>query len=117
MTTAYAERPPTGQPPLFGSHLQLVWSAAPAQGQEARKIRENVREMNEATVSRGHSIEATKISTAVRDLAESVEALQAMLHGQSEPTHVRVPLKPAFTVQATYTFIGKLKPRHFALDE
>lgn len=28
-----------------------------------------------------------------------------------------VPIKPAFTVQATYKFIGKLKPRQFPLDE
>ena len=117
MTTAYAERLPIEQRPYMpGSHIQLVWSA-PAQGQEAQKMRENVREMSATTVARGYSVEATKLSAAVRDLAESIEALQAMLQGRGELTHIRVPLKPAFTVQATYTFIGKLKPRHFALEE
>jgi len=28
-----------------------------------------------------------------------------------------IAVKPAFTVQATYKFIGKLKPRQFPLDE
>ncbi len=114
MTTAYAQLPAQEERQYApGPHLRLVFSA-PAQGQEARRMRENVREMSVATGARGYSVEATKLSAAVRDLAE---ALQAMMQSQSELTHNRVPLKPVFTVQATYTFIGKLKPRHFPLED
>ena len=34
-----------------------------------------------------------------------------------EDNYVSIPLKPAFTVQATYKFIGKMKPRQLPLDE
>lgn len=114
MTTAYAQPPAqTRRQSVPESHLRLV-SSSPAQGQEAHRMREKVREMSAATGARGYSVEATKLSAAVLDLAESIET---MLQGHSELTHNRVPLKPAFTVQATYTFIGKLKPRHFVFEE
>ena len=117
MTTAYAQRTPQ-QPNLYAPDpgLRLVWSA-PAQGQEARKMRENVRAIGLGTMSRGHSAESVKLNAAVRDLAESIEALQAMLQSRAEPSYNHIPIKTAFSVQATFKFIGKLKPRQFPLDE
>jgi hypothetical protein len=115
MTTAYAQRPAQEQSQFMaGSYLRLV-SSAPAQGQEARKMRENVRAISLGTVARGHSAESAKLNAAVRDLAESIEALQE--HSMDDGSYNHVPLKRAFTVQATYKFIGKLKPRQFPLDE
>ena len=117
MTTAYAQRP-AQEPRQYvpGPHLRLI-SSAPAQGQEARKMRENVRAISLGTVARGHSAESAKLNSAVRDLAESVEALQSLIQIRVEGSYNHVPLKPAFTVQATYKFIGKLKPRQFPVDE
>ena len=80
-------------------------------------MRENVRAIGLRTMARGHSAESTKLNEAVRGLAQSIEALQAMLQGSAEPSYNHIPVKPAFTVQATYKFIGKLKPRQFPLDE
>lgn len=117
MTTAYAQRP-AQEPPQYvpGSHLRLV-SSAPAQGQEARKMRENVRAISVRTVARGHSAESAKLNDVVRDLAESIEALPAVMQNWDEGSYKHVPLKPVFTVQATYKRTGKLKPRQFPLDE
>ena len=116
MTTAYAQRTPQQPNPYALGSLALVRSA-PAQGQEARKMRENVRAIGLGTMSRGHSAESVKLNAAVRDLAESIEALQAMLQSRAEPSYNHIPVKPAFSVQATYKFIGKLKPRQFPLDD
>ena len=116
MTTAYAERPTQQPPPYAPGRLALVWSA-PAQGQEARKMRENVRAIGLGTMARGHSAESAKLNAAVRELAESVEALQAMLQSGVEPSYNHIPVKPAFSVQATYKFIGKLKPRQFPFED
>ena len=80
-------------------------------------MRENVHAISLGTMTRGHSVEATKLNAAVRELAESIEALQAMLQSKDELSYNHIPVKPAFTVQATYKFIGKLKPRQFPLDE
>jgi hypothetical protein len=117
MTTAYAQRQPQERRQYVpGPHLRPV-SSAPAQGQEARKMRENVRAMSVATVARGHSVESTKLTDAVRELAESIEALHAMMQNRDDGSYKHVPLRPAFTVQATYKHIGKLKPRQFTFDE
>lgn len=117
MTTAYAQSPPQAQRQYVPeAHLRLA-PYAPAQGHEARKMRENVRAISLGTVARGHSAESTKLNAAVRDLAESIEALHAMLHSREELSYNHVPAKPTFSVQATYKFIGKLKPRQFPLDE
>jgi hypothetical protein len=117
MTTAYTQRI-TQQPNLYAPDpgLRLAWSAS-AQGQEARKMRENVRAIGLGIMSRGHSVESLKLNAAVRDLAESIEALQAMLPSGVEASYNHIPTKQAFSVQATYKFIGKLKPRQFPLDE
>ena len=117
MTTAYAQRPPQERRQYVpGSRPRLV-SSAPAQGQEARKMRENVRAISLGTAARGHSAESAKLNSAVRDLAESIEALQALMQNRDEGSYTHVPLKRAFTVQATYKLIGKLKPRQLPLDE
>ena len=116
MTTAYAQRTPQQPNQYASSSPRLVWSA-PAQGQEARKMRENVRAIGLGTMARGHSVESAKLNDAVRGLAESIEALQAMLQSGGEPSYSHIPVKPAFSVQATYKFIGKLKPRQFPLDD
>lgn len=117
MTTAYAQRAPLAARSYEpGPNLRLVPSA-PAQGQEARKVRENVHTISSATVARGYSIESVKLTAAVRELVESIEALQDVFDGRVELSHHRVPLRPAFTVQATYKFTGKLKPRRFVIDE
>lgn len=117
MTTAYAQRPAQeARQYVPGSQLRLV-SSAPAQGQEARKMRENVRAISLGTVARGHSAESAKLNSAVRELAESIEALQSLMQNRDDGSYNHVPLKPAFTVQATYKFIGKLKPRQFPLDD
>jgi hypothetical protein len=80
-------------------------------------MRENVLAISLGTAARGHSVESAKLNAAVRDLAESVEALQALMQDMDEGSYTHVPLKPAFTVQATYKLIGKLKPRQFPFDE
>ena len=80
-------------------------------------MRENVRAIGLGSMYRGHSIESVKLNAAVRDLAESIEALQAMMQSGVEQSYNHVPATRAFAVQATYKFIGKLKPRQFPLDE
>jgi hypothetical protein len=117
MTTAYAQRSPQEQRQFVPrSNLRLI-SSAPAQGPEATKMRENVRVIGLGTLARGQSVESTRLKEAVRDLAESIEALNALLHNGDEASYSRVPAKPTFSVQVTYKFIGKLKPRQFPLDE
>lgn len=80
-------------------------------------MRENVRAIGLGTMSRGHSVESAKLNAAVRELAESIEALQAMMQTGIEPSYNHVPSKSVFSVRATYKFTGKLKPRQFPLDE
>lgn len=118
MTAAYAMRAPEEQSQYMrGSRLWLV-SSAPAQGQEARKLRENVLAISASTATRGHSVESARLSAAVRDLAECIEALQVLVHSPDDVgSYTHVPLKPAFTVRATYKLSGKLKPRQVPIDE
>lgn len=118
MTTSYAQHvlPDTRQMASSLPHLRLLVSA-PAQGQEARQVRDNVRAISLNTAARGHSAESAKLNATVRELAESIEALTAMLQNTDDIAYRHVPSKPAFTVQATYRRIGKLKPRHFSLAE
>lgn len=116
MTTAYAYASQDAQRWIPAAYLQLD-ASAPAQGREAKKMRENVRAIS-LVATRGHSAEAVKLSAAVRGIAKSIEAPRAMPRGSSdELSYNHIPLKPAFSVQATYKFIGKLKPRQFPLDE
>lgn len=117
MTTAYAQQlPQERHRDVLGPRTRLA-SSAPAQGQEARKMRENVRAISLGTAARGHSAESEKLNAAIRDLAESIDALQALMQNTDDGSYTHVPLKPALTVQVTYKLIGKLKPRRFPLDE
>jgi hypothetical protein len=117
MTTAYAQRPSQERRQYVQESRPRLVSSAPAQGQEARKMRENVRAISLGTATRGHSAESAKLNATIRDLAESIEALQALMQNRDDGPYTHVPLKHAFTVQATYKLIGKLKPRQFPLDE
>jgi len=122
MTTAYTERAPQVQALPAGGHLKLVHSStAPAQGKEAMKVRDVVRTFGRGTAARGQSAESAKVIATMKQLqlemAEHVDSLRAMIQGREELSYDHVPVKPAFTVQATYKFIGKLKPRQFPLDE
>lgn len=117
MTTAYAQQSPLEQRQYVpGSPPRLV-SSAPAQGREARKMRENVLAISEGTVTRGHSAESAKLNATVRAVAASIEAKHASIQNSDDAPYSHVPIKPAFTVQATYKRTGKLKPRQFPLDE
>jgi hypothetical protein len=80
-------------------------------------VRDNVRAISRGTASRGHSAESAQLGAAARGLAESIEALQATMQDTGDWSYKHVPLKPAFTVRATYKLIGKLNPRYFPLDE
>lgn len=91
--------------------------SAPAQGQEARKMQENAWAIGAAALTFGQSAESAKLAAVVRELLKNIAPLGDMLRAENEQGHTHVPLKHAFTVQATYKFIGKLKPRHFPLDE
>jgi hypothetical protein len=81
-------------------------------------VRDNVRDITMATTaSQGYSVESTALKAAIREMAESmtesIEALQAMFHSSDTADYKPVPMKPAFTVQATYTLLGKMAPRQF----
>lgn len=58
-----------------------------------------------------HEIESDVSAFAVAS-APVVEAAD-----ESEHSYQHIHLKPAFSVQATYQHVGKLKPRKFSLDE
>jgi hypothetical protein len=110
MTTPYAQRAPQEQRAYtLWPQLRAVTSA-PGQGREARKVRENVRAICFRT-TQGHSAESEALKAAVRDLAESIEALQDRLQGVDITSYNHVPLKAAFSVKATYRLSGKMSPR------
>lgn len=120
--TAYTKRTPQMQGLPLGGHLKLVHSTtAPAQGKEAMQVRDVVRKFGCGTAARGQSVESAKVIAAVQklqlEMVEHIENLRAMIQGREELSYDHVPVKPAFTVQATYKFIGKLMPRQFPLDE
>ena len=110
MTTAYAQRAPQEQRTYTPWPRLRVVSSAPGQGREARKVRDNVRAISFGT-TQGHSVESEALKAAVRDLAESIEALQDRLQGVDVTSYNHVPLKTAFSVKATYKLMGKIQPR------
>jgi hypothetical protein len=73
-------------------------------------VRDNVRAIS-STTTQGHSAESEALRAAVRNLAESIEALQDRLQGVDLASYNHVPLKTAFSVMATYKVIGKMPPR------
>jgi len=95
-------------------------ASAPAQGQEARKMRDNMRAISLGPTTRGQSPESAKLDAVVRELTASIEEALAMLQGSGERedlSYSHIPPKPAFSVKATYRFVGKLKPRQFPVDQ
>jgi hypothetical protein len=69
----------------------------------------------------GQSAEAGQLNAALlrlrAEMAENIDNLRTLIQNSQELPYKHIPVKPAFTVQATYKFIGKLKPRRFPLDE
>lgn len=116
MTTAYAERAPQQRGGYAPWPRPRLVTSAPGQGREARKVRDNVRAISLAT-TQGHSVESEALAAALRDLAESVEALQHRLQGADATSYNHVPLKPAFSVKATYKLLGKMPPRQLPETE
>ena len=123
MTTAYAQRaqqecelPPPG-------HLRLVSNnTAPAQGPEAIKVSEIVvRTFARGTAGRGQSAESEKVLAVVRQLqremTQFIENVCTSRQAEGYFSYNHIPVKPVFSVKVTYKHIGKLKPRHFPLDE
>jgi hypothetical protein len=112
MTTAYAQRasyvalPPTLRPRQWAS------GSAPAQGREALKVRANVHAIGlGTTATQGHSVESEALKATIRAVVSSIETFYQRLQGMDDTGYNHVPLKPAFTVKATYKRIGKLPAR------
>jgi hypothetical protein len=110
MTTAYALFAPQQDRAYMPRPLLRAVTSAPGQGREARKVCDNVRAISSAT-TQGHSAESEALKAVVRDLAESIEALQNRMQGVDVTSYNHVPLKTAFNVKATYKLIGKMPPR------
>jgi len=110
MTTAYAQHAPQEQRAYTLSPRLRVVTSAPGQGREARKVRDNVRAISFRT-TQGYSAESEALKEAIRDLAESIEALQDRLQGVDVTSYNHVPLKTAFSVKATYKRMGTMPPR------
>lgn len=110
MTTAYAQRAPNNFRTLVPSHRLRVVSSAPGQGREAHKVRDNVRAISVGT-THGHSAESEALQSVLRDLVESIEALQGQLQGDDLTSYNHVPLKTAFRVKARFKLTGKMLPR------
>lgn len=108
---------PSYQP---GGSLRLVPRTAPAQGREAFQVRQVINTFGTGT-SPGQSAEAAQLNAALlrlrAEVAENIDNLRALIQNNQELPYNHVPVKPAFTVQATYKYVGKLKPRRFPLDE
>jgi len=122
MTTAYAQRSQQiGSRPLSAGHLRLVPNTAPAQGPEAAKILDVMQTFRRGTTTQGQSPELATVFATVdqllRDLTQNIESVRSFMQGGEELSYNPIRIKPVFSVQATYQFIGKLKPRQFPLDE
>jgi hypothetical protein len=108
---------PSYQP---GSSLRLVPRTAPAQGREALAVRQVINAFGTGT-SPGQSAEAAQLNAALlrlrAEVAESIDNLRTLLQNSEELPYNHVSVKPVFKVQATYKYVGKLKPRRFPLDE
>jgi hypothetical protein len=108
---------PSYQPVHF---LRLVYTTSPAQGEEAIQMRSLIHALgNEAAP--GQSVEAAQLRGVLLELqaeiAETTATLRNLIQGSQDMSYDPLPLKSAFTVQATYKFVGKLKPRQFPPDE
>ena len=121
MTTAYAQHAEPGRafPPT--GYMRPVPNTAPAQGPEAVKVLNVVRGFGCGTAARGQSPESAKVLATVRqlqvELAQDVENLRATLDGVGDLSYNHISVGPAFSVRATYKYIGKIKPRQLRFDE
>lgn len=112
MTTAYAQRAPcAAMPPTLWPRHWLA-ASAPAQGHEALKVRANVQALGlGTTATQGHSVESEALKAAIRAVVSGIETAYQRFQGLDDVGYNHVPLKPAFTVKATYKLIGKLPAR------
>lgn len=121
MTTAYAQHAELGRAFPPPGHLRLVPNTAPAQGPEAAKVLNAVRDFSRGTAARGQSPELAKVLATARqlqlELAQHVENLRASMQGVEDLSYNHISVRPVFSVRATYKYIGKIKPRQFPLDE
>ena len=121
MTTAYAQHAEPGRAFALSGYRRLVPNTAPAQGPEAAKVLNVVRDFSRGTAARGQSPESAKVLATVRqlqvELAQHVENLRATLQDVEDLSYNHISVKPVFSVRATYKYIGKIKPRQFPLDE
>ena len=123
MTTAYAERPLQQLifPAAAAPALWVVSTNTPPQGLDADKVRDVVRHIDCGTAARGQSVESVKVIAAVQklrtEMTEHINNFRALIESREELSYNHIPVKTAFSVQATYKFVGKLKPRQFPVDE
>ena len=68
-------------------------------------------------ISLVYSPDARRVHERLLQVPVNTSVSQALMQSRDDGSYKHVPLKPAFTVQATYKLIGKLKPRQFPLDE
>lgn len=94
----------------------LTTCTAAAQGRDAMQAWEVVRNIGHGTAV-GASNESVQLVATLKRIQSQLETLRASIDNRYEPPYDHVPLAPAFTVQATYKFVGKMKPRQFDLDE
>jgi hypothetical protein len=108
---------PSYQP---GAYLGLVPQTAPAQGRDAMQVRQVINTFGTGTAP-GQSAESAQLTAALlrlrAEMAGTLGNLRSLVHNSEELTYNTIPVKAAFTVQATYKFIGKLKPHPFPVDE
>ena len=108
---------PSYQP---GGSLRLVHQTAPAQGHDAFQVRKAISTFGTGTAP-GQSTESAQLNAALirlhADMAETFSDLRFSIPNGDELNYNPIPVKPAFTVKATYKFVGKLTPRPFPIEE
>jgi hypothetical protein len=120
MTTAYAQ--PARQEDSFPLPAALARYTAPAQSPEAAKVRKVVKTFSNGTAARGQSRESEKLVALVHQLQREMDPYSYNMDISSTQaledfSYNHIPVKPVFSIQATYRYIGKLKPRQFPLTE
>ena len=90
----------------------------PGQGNETRQMVDVICEFARGTAVRGQSVESAGVIAALRNAQDNVgHRADSVFEKSDDLSYKRIPLKTLFSVQASYQFIGKLKPRQFPLDE
>lgn len=121
MTTAYAQHAESGRAFALSGYPRLVPNTAPAQGPEAVKVLNVVRDFSRGTAARGQSLESARVLATMRqlqvELAQHAENLRATMQDVEDLSYNHISIRPVFSAKATYKYIGKIKPRKFPLDE